>query len=192
MKGRTLGIVLLLLSMAVSLPLVWLRLQTRPTEREARLVAGARSCLGDVYDADRYEGGPPPRGRSACTDVVYWAYRPVLDLRQAVKDDRIANGDEPLDPDLDYRWCPRLILWFQRHAISLPTEVNRDTVLTFRAGDVIFFSDGESRSGTAHVGIVSDRWSLEGKPLLIHNPGPRGVEENALTATRIVGHFRLP
>lgn len=182
---------LLLLAMAVSLPLLWLRAKTRPTEREALMVKGARSCLGDRYDADRYEGGPPPRGRSACTDVVYWAYLPLVDLRAAVKNDRIANGDEPLDPDLDYRWCPRLILWFQRHATSLPTEVTRDTVLTFRAGDVIFYWDGEPGRGTRHVGIVSDRWSFEGKPLLIHNPGPRGVEENALTASRIVGHYRL-
>jgi uncharacterized protein YijF (DUF1287 family) len=123
--------------------------------------------------------------------VVYRAYLPFLDLQQAVHEDRRQAGDSPRDRDLDYRWCPRLITWFQRHSVSLPLEVSLKTVQTFRPGDVIFYEDGKA-SGPGHVGIVSDRWSAEGKPLLIHNPGPRAVEENALTSNRIVGHFRLP
>lgn len=164
----------------------------RPSRREKTIVTAARTCLGDRYDSNRYQGGPPPRGRGACTDVIYWGYRPVLDLQQAVNQDVLHNpqfySGRP-DRDLDYRWCPKLIVWFRRHALSLPTEVNWSTVSTFRPADVVFFDDGQGVAG--HVGIVSDRWSLAGLPLLIHNPGPLAVEENALQSNRLLGHFRL-
>ena len=162
-----------------------------PTPREAQILAGARSCLGDTYDSDYVEGGPPPRGRGACTDVVYWGYLPVLDLQKEVDDDRRQQTPwAKIDRNIDYRWCPTLIQWFERHAISLPREVSWENVMTFRPGDVVFYDDGHGTAG--HVGVVSDRWSIDGKPLLIHNPGPRAVEENALMCHRIVGHFRLP
>ena len=164
----------------------------RPNQREALLVQGARSCLGDRYDSDYFEGGPPPRGRGACTDVVYWAYLPLIDLQAAVDEDRQAQPGSSrvkIDRNIDYRWCPTLIEYFRRHALTLPTEVNWETVWTFRPGDVIFYDD--HRGAVGHVGIVSSRWSTDGKPLLIHNPGPKAVEENALTSNVIVGHFRL-
>jgi len=167
-------------------------LASRPGPRERRILAGARGCLGDRYDSNRYAGGPPPRGRGACTDVIYWGYRPIVDLQEAVNQDVAENGrfySGKADPDLDYRWCPKLIVWFRRHALSLPTEVNWRTLSTFQPADVIFFDDGDGVAG--HVGIVSDRWSLAGLPLLIHNPGPMAVEENALQSNRLLGHFRL-
>lgn len=185
-KGCLVG----LLALSILLAVVFLLL--RPGVRERAILAGARSCLGDRYDSNRYEGGPPPRGRGACTDVVYWGYRPVLDLQAAVNLDieqnrRFYPGTP--DKDLDYRWCPKLIVWFRRHSQSLPTEVNWSTLATFQPGDVVFFDDGAGVPG--HVGIVSDRWSLAGVPLLIHNPGPLAVEENALRSNRLLGHFRV-
>ncbi len=176
-----------------ALPLGLFRYHIKPTAREALLVKGARSCLDDIYDSDYYPGGPPPRGRSACTDVVYWAYLPIVDLQSEVDKDRRAQpgaSEMKIDRNIDYRWCPTLVGYFQRHTQSLPTELTWKTVLTFRPGDVIFYDD--HRGSMGHVGIVSDRWSLDGKPMLIHNPGPRAVEENSLTSNKIVGHFRLP
>lgn len=156
------------------------------------MVSAARACLGDVYDSQFYPGGPPPDGRGACTDVVYRACLPVVDLQRALNRDRARNpgfyGGQP-NPDLDFRWCPTLIVWFRRHARSLPTEVSVGTVNLFRPGDIVFYDDGTGVPG--HVGVVSDRWSWDGKPLLIHNPSPVCVEENALTSGRILGHFRL-
>ena len=176
----------------VLLAQVWFLLWSRPGPRERTILAAARSCLGDRYDSNRYPGGPPPRGRGACTDVIYWGCRPVLDLQVAVNQDVADNpklySGRP-DPDLDYRWCPKLMVWFRRHALSLPTEVTWSTLATFRPADVVFFDDGAGVPG--HVGLVSDRWSLTGLPLLIHNPGPLAVEENALRSNRLLGHFRL-
>ena len=41
---------------------------------QARIVAGARAQIGDLYDASyctiSYPNGDPPVGRGACTDVV--------------------------------------------------------------------------------------------------------------------------
>lgn len=189
-RRQKIVLALTVLCVAAVSPLLWMRARMRPTEREAKIVAAARRCVGDTYDASYFEGGPPPRGRGACTDVVYWGYLPLLDMQKAVNSDRVAHGDQPLEPNLDYRWCPRLIVWFKRHALSLPLQVSASTIETFRPGDVIFYSDGKGDE-PGHVGVVSDRWSGDGRPLLIHNPGPRAVEENALTCHRIVGHFRL-
>lgn len=188
-SSRLIGRICLALLLVVTLLLGAAVLAIGATSRERAIVAAARTCLGDRYDSNRYPGGPPPRGRGACTDVIYWGYRPVLDLQQAVYQDRTRNS-EKADRDLDYRWCPKLIVWFRRHAVSLPTEVNWSTLSTFRPADVVFFDGGDGVA--SHVGLVSDRWSLAGLPMLIHNPGPMGVEENALRSNRLVGHFRLP
>ena len=134
MARRIVWAAFLLLTLLVGAA-VW---SLRPDAREKTIVTAARTCLGDRYDANRYPGGPPPRGRSACTDVIYWGYKPFVDLQRAV---------------------------------------------------VVFFDDGDGVAG--HVGIVSERWSLDGLPMLIHNPGPLGVEEDALRSNRLLGHFRL-
>jgi len=164
----------------------------RPTTKQKAIVAGARSCLGDLYDSSEYEGGPPPEGRGACTDVVYNALLSQVDLQKAVAEDVAENPElypDAGNADLDFRWCPTLVVWFRRHAESLPTDVNLLTVWSFEPGDVVFYDDGGG--GFGHVGVVSDRRSWDGLPLLIHNPAPVCVEENALTSNRIVGHFRL-
>ena len=160
----------------------------RPGKHEWQVVNEARRCLGDVYDSNFVPGGPPPRGRGACTDVVYWAFLPWLDLQEAVYQHRLKLGIKP-NRDLDYRWCPFLMDWCQSHAQALPTELNWKTWHTFRPGDVVFYDDGSG--GPGHVGLVSDRLSWSGHRYLIHNNGPVAREENALTSNRMVGHFRL-
>lgn len=156
------------------------------------MVQAARSCLGDVYDAELYPGGPPPPGRGACTDVVYRACLPFVDLQEGVDSDWRAHPEvygEGRNRDIDYRWCPTLIRWFERHAEVLPNDINALTINEFRPGDIVFYDDGQGVAG--HVGVVSDKWSWTGVPLLIHNPGPICTEENALASNRLVGHFRL-
>lgn len=182
---RTLRKVLLLLALLLAL-CSW---TISASAWERAVVNEARSCLGDVYDSSFYRGGPPPRGRGACTDVVYWAYRPWLDLQQAVYEHRRRQAGVEPNRDLDYRWCPYLMDWCQSHARSLPSELNWKTWASFRPGDVVFYDDGSGDPG--HVGIVSDRLAWSGRRYLIHNNGPEAREEDALGANRIVGHFRL-
>lgn len=156
------------------------------SKRQQALLSGARSCLGDVYDAGYYAGGPPPQGRGACPEVVYYAYLKVgQDLQSLVDKDVIARTSlypNPRDRNIDYRWCPNLIVWFRRFTKSCSLKGD------WQAGDVVFFSlldDGVAD----HVGIISDRKS-NGQPLVVHNLGPRCVENDVLSRFTIVGHFR--
>jgi uncharacterized protein len=188
MKHRlTLGGLLLVLTAI----LLHQQLVPKPSASQRAIVEAARTCLGDRYDSRAYPGGPPPEGRGACTDVVFYALLPILDLQKEL------NGDVALhpgiykvkpNPDLDYRWCPTQIKWFRRHWQTLP-ETDSITAWNFHPGDVVYFDDGNGVPG--HVGVVSDKIAWDGKPLLIHNPGPICVEENALDSNRIVGHFRM-
>ncbi|MGE0488936.1 MAG: DUF1287 domain-containing protein [Vulcanimicrobiota bacterium] len=153
-------------------------------DQQKALLAGARSCLGDVYDSGYYTGGPPPKGRGACPEVVYYAYLKIgVDLQAEVDRDLRANPSlypSRRDRNIDYRWCPNLIVWFSRHTKTLPRDSD------WRAGDVVFFNllgDGVAD----HIGIVSDKPGH-----VIHNLGPRCVEDRALERLRIVGHFRMP
>ena len=154
---------------------------------EEKLLRGARSCLGDIYDAGYYGGGPPPKGRGACPEVVYYAMKAVnLDLQDLVDRDIIATPNcypNVRDRNIDYRWCPNLIVWFKRHSQSLPLD--RD----WRAGDIVLWSlldDGVAD----HIGVVSDK-KVGNVPLVIHNVGPRCTEDASLRRWKILGHFRL-
>lgn len=185
---------LLLLTLAAAVLLVFgkARVAQPPTENQAVIVQAARTRLGDIYDSEAYPGGPPPDGRGACTDVVYYALLPHLDLQEAVNRDVVEHPERynhNPNPDLDYRWCPYLIKWFRAHWQQLPSNMALRAG-NFQPGDVVFFDDGHNDAG--HVGVVSDKLGWDSRPLLIHNPGPICVEENALGSNRIVGHFRIP
>lgn len=90
--------------LAVFILALALRPDTEP--REMKMVQAARECLGDIYDSELYPGGPPPKGRGACTDVVYRACLPVVNLQHALNQDREANpgvyGQSEPNPDLDW------------------------------------------------------------------------------------------
>lgn len=154
---------------------------------EEKMLQGARSCLGDVYDADYYAGGPPPKGRGACPEVVYYALKAVgIDLQEKIERDiRARRRAYPnvRDRNIDYRWCPNLIVWFEKHAHAKPLDAD------WRPGDIVFWSildDGVAD----HVGLISDR-SRGGRPLVIHNFPPRCEEDDSLESWTVVGHYRL-
>jgi uncharacterized protein len=159
--------------------------------RERALVTAARRCVGDEYDANYYAGGPPPRGRGACTDVLYTACLAVgCNLQSVVEADLLAHVSlypTHRDRNIDYRWCPNLIVWFGRHATPGPLDVTQ--LQTWRPGDIVFWS--LTGDGVAdHCGVISDRRSPQGRPLVIHNFPPSCREDDALTTWTIVGHFR--
>ena len=45
--------------------------------------------------------------------------------------------------------------------------------------------------GVSHIGVVSDRRSAKGTPLVIHTIGNGTREEDVLLSFRIIGHYRL-
>ena len=165
------------------------------------LVAAARSQVGVtvLYDA-RYErlaypGGDVPLERGVCTDVVVRAYRKLgQDLQVLVHEDmRQAWGVyqqqgrwqmKGPDRNIDHRRVPNLGPFFARHGSSLPPSKDAGD---YRAGDIVTW---RLPRNLTHIGIVSDKQSWNGVPLLIHNIGEGAREENILFSYPVTGHYR--
>ena len=79
---------------------------------------------------------------------------------------------------------PNLGTYFARHGTSLPlaTEPN-----AYRAGDIVTW---RLPGNLTHIGIVSDKQSWGGVPLIIHNIGEGAREEHILVSYPITGHYR--
>lgn len=154
---------------------------------DLKMVQAARKHLGDVYTADYFSGGYPPKGKSACVDVLVTACRARgLDLRQLVQEDA-GCGEYPYlrDRDIDHRWAPNLKVWFRRHARALPLGK------AYEPGDMVFWS--LTNDGVAdHCGVISDQRGQTGKWMVIHQFPPSCTEEDCLGRWTVVGHYRLP
>jgi uncharacterized protein YijF (DUF1287 family) len=162
-------------------------------------VAAARRQIGItlVYDPAYvrlpYPGGDVPQDRGVCTDVVIRALRPHgLDLQKVVHEDMRAHfglypkkwGLRAPDRNIDHRRVPNLQTWFARQGWSLrPTR----EAANYRPGDLVTWM---LPGNLPHIGIVSERRSLGGTPLIIHNIGRGAREENILFDYPITGHYR--
>lgn len=182
--------------------------QPRPVGGSARhsdaramaLIAAARGQIGVTraydpgYSRIAYPGGDVPRARGVCTDVVIRAYRDAfgIDLQRAVHEDMAAHfaayprnwGLKRPDKNIDHRRVPNLERFWQRAGAnrSLPASPEG-----WQPGDIF-----SSLVGTRlpHTGIVSDRASPRGVPLVIHNIG-RGTQEEEIAAVgRVIGRYR--
>lgn len=140
---------------------------------------GARKA---ALNADSYDGryvtidyplGDVPRSIGVCTDVVIRALRNAgIDLQREVHEDirrapKAYPGVSRPNPSIDHRRVRALLPYFQRHfeahsAAPTPSD-------PYRPGDVVFMDTFPNRSGVEHVGIVSDRRSEKGTPLIINN-----------------------
>lgn len=165
------------------------------------IVNGARQEveLGTHYDASYYQGGYPPEGKGACTDVIWRAFKAAgYDLKEMVDQDienapdAYGNTGENPDPDIDFRRVSNLEVFFQRHGQQLTLELipgDIENLSCWQAGDIVVFAQP-----LEHIGIVSERRRRDGVPLLIHNAGPRACESDSLQGwpSRISYHFRFP
>lgn len=167
--------------------------------RGRMLVAAARRQIGVTlaydpgYTRIAFPGGDVPRFKGVCTDVVIRAYRDAfaIDLQAQVNADmRRAFGAYPHlwglrgpDANIDHRRVPNLEAFLQRQRAALPVT----GAVEWRSGDIVTMRVGRN---LPHIGIVSDRLSPGGLPLLIHNIGAGTREEDALSAYPPVRHFR--
>lgn len=164
-----------------------------------RLVDAAREQVGVTLHYDpgyyrlAYPGGDLPLARGVCTDVVVRAYRVLgADLQKLVHEDMLAAweaypglwGLSRPDPNIDHRRVPNLATFFARHGQTLAPSTSADGYVP---GDVVTW---RLPSGSAHIGIVSDRTSPAGTPLILHNIGRGAREEDVLFSFEITGHFR--
>jgi uncharacterized protein YijF (DUF1287 family) len=166
---------------------------TPPWVASARKQVGVTLIYDPAYVRLPYPGGDVPQERGVCTDVVIRALRPQgLDLQKAVHEDMRAHfglypkkwGLRAPDRNIDHRRVPNLQTWFARQGWSLrPTR----EASNYRPGDLVTWM---LPGNLPHIGIVSDRRSLTGTPLIIHNIGRGTREENILFDYPITGHYR--
>jgi uncharacterized protein YijF (DUF1287 family) len=167
------------------------------------LVAAARAQIGVTtrydgsYQRIAYPGGDVSIDRGVCTDVVIRAYRRLgIDLQEQVhRDMRVAWREYPhpakwglksTDTNIDHRRVPNLNTFFRRHGTSI-APTNRPT--DFHPGDIVVW---QLPYGLPHIGIVSDRLSPTGTPLVIHNIASGVKMNDVLFAFTITGHYRYP
>ncbi|WP_411339528.1 DUF1287 domain-containing protein [Sphingopyxis sp. J-6] len=165
-----------------------------------RLVAAARKQVGvtltydPAYTVLAFPGGDVARVKGVCTDVLIRAYRDAfdVDLQALVNADmRSAFSAYPKnwglrrpDRNIDHRRVPNLATYWTRQRARLP--VSSDPA-DWRPGDIFTAMTG---GRFPHTGIVSDRTSAAGRPLIIHNIGRGAREEDALFDHPLTGHFR--
>jgi uncharacterized protein len=171
-----------------------------PQKLSPPLVAAARKQIGvtvtydPTYSRLPFPNGDVPRSKGVCTDVVIRAYRDALglDLQALVNADMKRSfsayprrwGLKTTDRNIDHRRVPNLETFLTRQGarLALSPDASR-----WQAGDIMTCLVG---GNLPHVGIVSDRKTLTGRPLVIHNIGRGTQEEDILFAFKLMGHFR--
>jgi uncharacterized protein YijF (DUF1287 family) len=165
-----------------------------------RLVAAARRQVGvtlaydPAYSTLAFPNGDVDRAKGVCTDVLIRAYRDALgiDLQALVNADMKGDfgaypknwGLRRPDRNIDHRRVPNLATYWTRQRARLP--VSSDPA-DWRPGDIFTSMTG---GRFPHTGIVSDRTTAAGRPLVIHNIGRGAREEDALFDHPLTGHFR--
>lgn len=167
----------------------------------SRLTAAARDQVGVTVTYDpayvtlAFPGGDLPRDRGVCTDVVIRALRDGwgIDLQLAVNRDMTSDfaaypslwGLNHPDRNIDHRRVPNLQTLLARIGAAVPLEEGPTPYLP---GDIITWT---LPGNLSHIGIVSDRRSAEGTPLILHNIGAGAKEEDILFAYPMTGHYRI-
>lgn len=160
----------------------------------ARQEAKQRTRYDASYASIDYPGGDVALDRGACTDVVIRAFRNAgIDLQQLIHEDMKADfasypakwGLNAPDSNIDHRRVPNQIQYFNTYGKSLTLEVEGH-LEEWKWGDVVYWRFPDGRD---HCGIISDRTTKDGRPLVIHNAG-LAREEDALLRWEIVGHYR--
>jgi uncharacterized protein YijF (DUF1287 family) len=154
------------------------------------IMLGARSYIETkpIYKSVYYAGGYPNDGHGVCTDVIWQGLAAAgYDLKSMLDADVAANkelyGIETPDPNIDFRRVTNLLVFFERHGQSLPTDFSDPAA--WQPGDIVVFP--------GHIGICSDRRNKDGIPFLIHH-GNRivgAVEKDQMARYEIIGHFRF-
>lgn len=142
-----------------------------------------------IYKSVYYDGGYPNDGYGVCTDVVgAGCLGAGYDLRVLVDDHIRQNPNlynlERVDDNIDFRRVTNLLVFFRENFIELTIDPTKTE--EWMPGDILVM-DG-------HVGIVSDKRTVQGMPLVIHHTeiDPHIREENLIeTREDIIAHFRV-
>jgi uncharacterized protein YijF (DUF1287 family) len=160
----------------------------------ARRQVGVTTSYDPAYRKLDYPGGDVPKKTGVCADVVVRAFRESgLDLQKELHEDMQQNfqaypqkwGLKKPDANIDHRRVPNLMTYFRRKGYA---QAQSEKPEHFATGDIVAWDLG---SGITHIGIVSDRKTEKGTPLVVHNIGSGAAEEDVLFRFRIIGHYRV-
>ena len=168
--------------------------------KRQQLVQAALAQIGVTtsYDPEyvkiSYPGGDVPSDRGVCTDVIIRALRTVnVDLQVLVHDDKKKapeayahdGAGDLLDPNIDHRRVPNLMVFFKREGKQVPlTKTETD----YLPGDIVVW---RLPSGLLHVGLVTDHLAPgTHRPLMVHNIGEGAQCEDVLFNFTLVAHYR--
>jgi len=155
-----------------------------------------RVTYDGAYRSIPYPNGDVPSDQGVCTDVVIRAYRALgIDLQRLVHEDMQAHFDaypsrrlwglSGPDANIDHRRVPNLQAFFRRLGKRLP--VSREPG-DYASGDLVTWM---LPGNLPHIGIVTDRRTLDGqRPLIVHNIGAGPSLEDTLLSFPITGHYR--
>lgn len=170
-----------------------------PDTFASRLVAAAvaQTAAHVAYDGRYrripYPAGDVPANIGVCTDVIIRAYRAAgVDLQVKVHEDMERAfrsypqrwGMATPDANIDHRRVPNLQTYFRRAGAEV--AVSRRPA-DYRPGDLVTWM---LPGNLPHIGIVTDRRSATGVPLMVHNIGRGPRVEDVLLAYPITGHYR--
>lgn len=166
----------------------------------SKLVAMARQQVGVTISYDptyrvlSYPAGDVPKETGVCCDVVVRALRGFsIDLQKEIHEDMSAHfsqyphewGLAKPDKNIDHRRVPNIRAFFKRRGCETQVSTRAGD---YRPGDVVTWNVCGS---LPHIGIVSDRQTEAGVPLVIHNIGRGAQEEDVLFRYPITGHYRI-
>ena len=141
------------------------------------------------YKSEYYNNAYPPDNIGVCTDVVWRAFKNAgYDLRAMVSKDieentsDYPNVDKP-DSNIDFRRVKNLRVFFDKYATVLTTDTEK--IDEWQPGDIVIFNNNK------HIGIVSDKRNRDGKVYIIHNGGQPNREEDYLSRSTVVAHYRF-
>src|SRR5690606_36691148 len=89
------------------------------------------------------------------------------------------------DRNIDHRHVPNLETWMRRQGAVLEASDHSED---YQPGDLVSW---RLPGNQPHIGIVSERLSAEGRPLVIHYIGAGTQEEDVLFAWPMMARFRL-
>ncbi len=143
-----------------------------------------------------YPGGDVPANTGVCTDEIIRSYRSVgVDLQKEVHEDMAQNFERyprrwkwlssRLDPNIDHRRVPNLMVFFSRKGEPLSLSSRAED---YMPGDLVTWDLG---GGVPHIGVVVDQKSSQaGRYMIVHNIGQGPRMEDVLFHWKITGHYR--
>ena len=171
--------------------------------RGARKAALNGAAYQSSYLTLPYPGGDVPRSIGVCTDVIVRAMRNAgIDLQKEQREDIVRRPRSypwiaRPDSSIDHRRVRNLLPLFEqrfesRSALPAITDADPQGYADWKPGDIVFLDTFPDRPGVEHVGVVSERFASDHRPMIINNwtDGYHTQDMDLLSFVKPVKRFR--